>query len=109
MSRSASLTSSSVALNDSINVWGSFRKNPTVSVSRTRCLFGKTKLRVVGSSVAKSLFSVTTSAPVSRFSQFDLQAAFAAARALRKNVEDQLGSIENFAREQILQVSTLRR
>ena len=47
MSRSASLTSSRVALNDSINVCGSFRKNPTVSVRRTRCLFGKTKLRVV--------------------------------------------------------------
>ncbi len=63
-----------VALKDSINVCGSFRKNPTVSVSSTRCLFGKTKLRVVGSSVAKSLFSVTRSAPVSKFKRVDLPA-----------------------------------
>jgi hypothetical protein len=40
--------------------------------------------------------------------QLDLQPSFAAARPLRKNVEDQLGSIEDFAREQILQVATLR-
>ena len=74
MSRSASLTSSSVALNDSIRVCGSLRKKPTVSVSRTRCLLGKVKLRVVGSSVAKSLFSATTSAPVSKFSSVDFPA-----------------------------------
>src|SRR5437763_822144 len=59
MSRSASLTSSSVALNDSINVCGSFRKNPTVSVRSTRCLLGKMKLRVVGSSVAENRLFAT--------------------------------------------------
>ena len=31
--------------------------------------------------------------------QLDLQAAFATARALRKNVENQLGAIEHFARK----------
>jgi hypothetical protein len=38
-----------------------------------------------------------------------LQSALAAARALSKNVEDQLRSIEDLAREQIFQVTTLRR
>src|SRR4029453_15103388 len=48
--------------------FGSLRKNPTVSVSRTRCLLGSVKLRVVGSSVAKSLSTARTSAPVIKFS-----------------------------------------
>jgi hypothetical protein len=44
-----------------------------------------------------------------QLSQLDLQAAFPALSALRKNVEYQLRTIENFAREQILQVPALRR
>ena len=35
-------------MNDSISVCGSLRRKPTVSVSNTRCLLGKVKLRVVG-------------------------------------------------------------
>ena len=40
--------------------------------------------------------------------QLNLQSAFPAARALRENIQDQLCSIEDFAREQILQVPSLR-
>jgi hypothetical protein len=40
--------------------------------------------------------------------QLDLQSAFPAASALRKNIEDQLRPIDNFAREQIFQVPALR-
>src|SRR5206468_1898947 len=43
-------------------------------IENTRCLLGNTKLRVVGSSVAKSLSSATRSAPVSRFSSVDFPA-----------------------------------
>ena len=41
--------------------------------------------------------------------QFNLQPAFAAARALRENVENQLGAIKNFAREQVFQIASLCR
>ena len=41
--------------------------------------------------------------------QLDLQPAFAAASALRENVENQLGAIEHLAREQIFQIASLRR
>ena len=41
--------------------------------------------------------------------QFDLETAFAAARALRENIENQLGAIEDLARKQILQVASLGR
>ena len=58
------LTSSSVALNDSINMWGSLRMNPTVSVRSILCLFGRVRLRVVGSRVAKRRSTARTSAPV---------------------------------------------
>ena len=40
--------------------------------------------------------------------QFDLQAAFPAASALRENVEYQLRTIENFARKKVFQVPALR-
>ena len=41
--------------------------------------------------------------------QLDLQSAFAAARALRENIEDQLRAIEHLAREQVFQIASLRR
>src|SRR5204863_9664311 len=41
--------------------------------------------------------------------QLDLESSFAAARALRENIEDELGAIEHFARKQILQVASLGR
>src|SRR5438552_17570222 len=44
-----------------------------------------------------------------QLSQLNLQSTFPAARALRKDIENQLRSIEYLAREQILQVATLRR
>ena len=40
--------------------------------------------------------------------QLDLQTAFAAARALRENVENELGAIEHFAREQGFEIASLR-
>src|ERR1043166_3445201 len=40
--------------------------------------------------------------------ELDSQSAFPAARALRKNIENQLCSIEHLAREQIFQVPPLR-
>src|SRR4029453_14396379 len=43
-----------------------------------------------------------------KLGQLDLQSALPAARALRKDIEDQLGSIENLSREQILQIAALR-
>src|SRR5438128_8690099 len=39
--------------------------------------------------------------------QLDLQPAFAAAGALREDVEDELGAIENFPREEIFQIAPL--
>src|SRR5207244_269132 len=65
--KSASAVSSSVALNDSTRWCGSFRRKPTVSLSKMFWLFGSRCLRVVGSSVAKSLSSAKTPAPVSAF------------------------------------------
>src|SRR5207248_11687504 len=44
-----------------------------------------------------------------QLSQLNLQSTFAAAGALRKDIENQLRSIEYLAREQILQVTALRR
>ena len=41
--------------------------------------------------------------------QFDLQSTFPAARTLRKDIEDQLCSIDNLARKKIFQVATLGR
>ena len=41
--------------------------------------------------------------------QLDLQPAFAAAGTLSENIENELRPIENFAREQILQIAALRR
>ena len=41
--------------------------------------------------------------------QLDLQTPFAAARALRENIENQLRAIEHFARKQILEIPPLRR
>ena len=41
--------------------------------------------------------------------QLDLQSAFAAAGALRENIENQLRAIEHFARKQIFQIASLRR
>src|SRR5437588_13131057 len=41
--------------------------------------------------------------------QLDLESPFAAARALRENVEDELRAIEDLARKQILQVASLGR
>ena len=38
-----------------------------------------------------------------------MQSAFAAAGALRENIEDELRAIENFAREQGFQIAALRR
>ena len=43
-----------------------------------------------------------------QLSQLNLQSTFPAAGALRKDVENQLRSIENLPREQIFQVATLR-
>src|SRR4029077_7841201 len=40
--------------------------------------------------------------------ELDLQSAFTAPRALRENIENQLGAIENFARQQIFQIASLR-
>ena len=48
------------------------RTKPTVSVSKSGCLLGSAIFRVVVSSVAKSLFSMKTSAPVSRRRSEDL-------------------------------------
>ena len=48
--------------------------NPTVSLSNAFWLVGNRKRRVVGSSVAKSLSSLNTSAPVSLLSNVDLPA-----------------------------------
>src|SRR5438067_13311528 len=45
MSRSASLSSSCVSLKDSMRVCGRLRKYASVSVSRTRCLLWRVKLR----------------------------------------------------------------
>ncbi len=39
--------------------------------------------------------------------QLNLQAAFAAACALRKNIENELGAVEHFAREQIFEIAAL--
>src|SRR5947207_15346289 len=44
-----------------------------------------------------------------QLSQLDLQTAFTAARALCENIQDQLRTIENFARKQIREVPSLRR
>ena len=41
--------------------------------------------------------------------ELDLQPAFTAARALREDVENELGAIEHFAREKIFQIASLRR
>jgi hypothetical protein len=43
-----------------------------------------------------------------QLSQLNLQSTFPAPRALRKNIENQLGPIKNLAREQIFQVPSLR-
>ena len=71
---SASTTSSSVALKDSTSWCGSLRMKPTVSLSNAFWLVGNRRRRVVGSSVAKSLSSLNTSAPVSLLSRVDLPA-----------------------------------
>ena len=41
--------------------------------------------------------------------QFNLQTAFTAPSSLSKDIENQLGAIEDFAREQVFEVSPLRR
>ena len=48
-----------------------------------------------------------TGQKVLQLSQLNLQSTFPAAGALRKDIENQLRSIENLAREQIFQVATL--
>ncbi len=71
ISRSASLTSSSVDLKDSTRPWGNFLMKPTVSVSKNG-RFSITTLRTVVSSVANSLFSAKTSDLLSKFIMVDL-------------------------------------
>ena len=71
---SAYFASSRVLLNASIRLCGSFLINPTVSVSRTFSPLGSSILLVVGSSVAKSLFSDNTPASVSLLRSVDLPA-----------------------------------
>src|SRR4051812_12463988 len=41
--------------------------------------------------------------------ELDLQTAFTASRSLSKNVEDELGAIEDLAREQVFKIATLSR
>ena len=41
--------------------------------------------------------------------ELNLQPAFATARALREDIEDQLGAIEHFARKKIFEVPALGR
>ena len=73
-SKSALLTSSSVLLKASIRECGILLMNPTVSMSMTLSPFGRRSARVVGSKVAKSLFSTNTPARVSVFIKVDLPA-----------------------------------
>ena len=80
-SRSAKVVSSSVDLNASIRVCGRFEIKPTVSVSRIKEPSAKASFLVVGSSVAKSLSSTNTSAPVRAFSRLDFPALVYPTRA----------------------------
>ena len=68
------MISSSVDLNASMSVVGSFWMNPTVSVTVISRPSGSSNLRVVESSVANSLSYASTSAFVSRLSRLDLPA-----------------------------------
>ena len=69
-----SATSSSVALKDATSWCGSFLMNPTVSVTKTFWFFGNSTVRVVGSSVAKSLFSASRFADVRTLNKVDFPA-----------------------------------
>ena len=53
---------------------GSFLMNPTVSVTKTFWFFGNSTVRVVGSSVAKSLFSASWFADVRTLNKVDFPA-----------------------------------
>lgn len=74
MRKSETTASSRVALKASTNRWGRLRMKPTVSVMRISCPPARVRRRVVGSRVAKSLFSARTSAPVSLLRREDLPA-----------------------------------
>ena len=67
INRSACRVSSSVALKLAIKLCGKSLMNPTVSLSKTGPQFGSVHLRVLVSSVAKSLSSARTLALVSEF------------------------------------------
>jgi hypothetical protein len=74
MSRSAEATSSSVARNAATNCVGSSETNPTVSDRIALSKPGSLISRIVGSSVAKSIFSARTSPPVIRLKSVDFPA-----------------------------------
>lgn len=72
--KSASFSSSRVAMKASTSWWGSFWMKPTVSEIRMVSPIGSFSFRVVGSKVAKSLFSANTSALVRLFRRVDFPA-----------------------------------
>jgi len=70
--KSAYLASSKVLLKESTRLWGRSLTNPTVSERRTSTPPGSFTALVVGSKVAKSLFSTSTPAWVRALSKEDL-------------------------------------
>ena len=73
-SRSAAVTSSSVARKAATTLCGSFWMNPTVSTSSTSRPGPKSALRTSGSSVMKSWSDTSVSARVSALNSVDLPA-----------------------------------
>ena len=71
---SASRTTFRVDLNEATKCGGSLRMNPTVSLTIIFLSGAISNERVVESSVAKSLFSASTPAPVNKFINVDFPA-----------------------------------